>query len=219
MQNKILIVPCPGNPNFQDDKIKFDNLDGELYLGSEDRMKAAIMKANEFQEVILVGGSESKVTAMYIYFKKKINHEKLICLVSEPDSTGNLAAVKLYLKETIFNSNITIISNKYHLPRLKLIWQSLYNSNVNLECIDAETILKKENEVESLYKKELEKREIKENEGCKDWENKLYHNQEKINPWEPEFWKCEKLILDFETSYIYENHYQKTYSKNNQINV
>jgi len=201
-----LIVPCPGNPTFYEDEVRFSDLDGDLYLGAEDRMKAAIVVAETATNIVLVGGSQSKVVAMFIYFTKEIKRlglkkPLLICLVSNRDSTGNLSAFKRYLKENKIDlgssARVAIISNRYHLPRLKLVWDSLF-PNTTLQDISAEKILKKGTK-EVLYDKELKRREIIEEAGHRDWKNKCYRNQDKIEKWDEKFWKCEELTLNFET--------------------
>ncbi len=213
-QYDYLIVPCPGNPSFDECEVTLSDLvksknksDPDLYLGAKDRMRAAILVAENTNKVILVGGSESKVTAMYLYFTKEMNKRmekntmpKLICLISKPDSTGNLAAVKIFLeKEGIISGKFAIISNDYHLPRLKLISNALFSASFNLEMISAETILKK-GTLDKMYQKELMCRKTCEEAGCRDWENGQYNNQEKIIPWTPNFWTCKKLTLDYQIS-------------------
>lgn len=210
-----LIVPCPGSPTFDGDEVKLQDLENDkvekgfkLYLGAEDRMKAAVIKAQDAEKIILVGGSQSKVTAMFIYFNQKMYEcsykykaENLICLVSRPDSTGNFAAIKKYFKqEGINNPSIAIISNNYHLKRLELIWKSLF-PDLKLKKYCAEMVLDNIT-TQDMYKKELERREIREKIGCEGWKNRCYKNQDKIIKWKSEFWTCEKIILDFQTENI-----------------
>ncbi|MDD2758389.1 MAG: hypothetical protein PHD72_03410 [Patescibacteria group bacterium] len=213
-----LIVPCAGDPRFEGDKIIFSDLENDkiepntkLYLGAEDRMKAAILMAKDAERVVLVGGSQSKVTAMYIYFKKEmdrpqnsdISNLELICLVSKPDSTGNLSAFKKYLtnnKQSSKRFNIAIISNGYHLPRLKLMWESLFEMKHSMTRLSAEKELKT-GLTKDMYVQELKRRKIREAAGCRDWEKGRYDNQEKIVKWDEknsDFWTCEELSLDFE---------------------
>src|SRR5450759_575119 len=134
---RYLIVPSPGNPSFREDEIIFYlDKDNVPYLGAEDRLKAAVLKAKKAEKVVLIGGSQSGVMSMFIYFKKRMcefshnDKPELICLVSKPDSAGNLSAFKKYFEQqkngkNKDNINIAIISNEYHLTRLGLIWTSL----------------------------------------------------------------------------------------------
>ena len=200
-----LIVPCPGDPSFKEDKVEFFDIEDKLYLGAEDRMKAATMIARDAEKVILVGGSQSKVVAMFIYFKKEMkkfgfeDNDQLICLVSKPGSTGNLSAFKKYYNRGGNKEDtVAIISNYYHLPRLKLIWKSLFPEKIILEenYISAEEILG-EGTKDQLHEKELRHRRVTEEAGRRDWRNNSYDNQDKIETWDNEFWKCEELMLDF----------------------
>lgn len=205
-----IILPCPGDPHFHDKEISLSDLDNGLYLGAEDRMRAAVLKAKSAEKVVLIGGSQSKVVSMFLYFKQKMcefNHDKteLICLVSKPDSTGNLSAFRKYFEQknngkNIRDFNIAIISNQYHLERLTLIWNSIFETsdNPNLKLISTSKILN-DTKTENRYVTELKLRKEKEKAGCMDWKNKCYKNQCEIIKWNPTFWTCEELILNFET--------------------
>jgi len=205
-----LIVPCPGDPTFHEDKIIFSDLEDDkinpgtkLYLGAEDRMRAAVINAQKAKTVVLIGGSESKVTSMYIYFMKEMeclknqNRPELICLVSRPDSTGNLSAFKKYLNEKS-PDNVAIISNEYHLPRLKLVWKTLFPEKELIE-LEAEKTLEDKGirPKNKLYETALRLRNDREKEGQDKWKNTCYPNQDKIEVWNKEFWKCEELDLKF----------------------
>ncbi|MDD4412901.1 MAG: hypothetical protein PHR00_04645 [Patescibacteria group bacterium] len=206
-----LIVPCPGNPMFVGDKVEFSNLESDkhnselkLFLGAEDRMRAAIIKSRDAEKIVLVGGSESKVLAMYIYFKQQIkkeeNKKEIICLVSTPDSTGNFSAFRKYLKKNqidVVCTKLAIISNEYHLPRLKLIWDSLFDKNFIVDWFSEVEILKI-GLAKDIYEKELANRINKEEAGRRDWVNQQYNGQEDITTWNPDAWKCKELDLKFE---------------------
>ena len=188
-----LIVLCPGNPTLYDGDATFSDIDGDMYLGGKDRMRALISMAHRAMKIVLVGGSEDRVRTMRTYVEKELSkieiNPKLICLVSNSGSTENLCAFKKHVGRKELGE-VVIVSNEYHLRRIDLVWRSIFPSK-RAVLISAEKVLEKE--IPSIYTVHIKNREASEFSGCRDWENGRYRNQDKAHDWDEEFWKCVEI--------------------------
>ncbi|OGZ62571.1 MAG: hypothetical protein A2639_02965 [Candidatus Staskawiczbacteria bacterium RIFCSPHIGHO2_01_FULL_34_27] len=123
----ILTILCPGDPvhdySFEDQPRNMDK-----YSGGDVRMRAAVKIWNQYEFIIVVGGSKEKVGGMKIFLiRNNIDPTKIIQLESNPDTNGNLNALyKIFDRyPKLRNCKIDILSNRYHGDRIKR-WQKAY---------------------------------------------------------------------------------------------
>ena len=191
----IVILLCPGTPNIiNENEIQFDTLEKnietsykEIYLGGSIRMQAAVDIRKKTIKYIVVGGSKHKVDVMKQYLvKENINNNDIIRIESNPDTNGNLFAVKKILKQYgklkyIEGKKIGIMTNAYHIPRAMRMVTDIFADVENLHFVPlvAEAIITKHHPDYLLYPQEFLARMHKEINGLRDWENGFYKNQYK----------------------------------------
>mgnify|MGYP000400671087 CR=1 FL=1 len=109
----ILIVLCAGNfinggnydnyMNFKEEKV---------YIGAENRMKAAAKLDKFTDKYLVVGGSKEKVTAMKEYLEENKCKTPIQRLISGPSTCGNIFAINEYIEKNIKKKiNVGILRN------------------------------------------------------------------------------------------------------------
>ncbi|MCK4524820.1 MAG: YdcF family protein [Candidatus Andersenbacteria bacterium] len=186
----ILIVLCPGNPTekCQFPEIEHDAIyDSRVYIGGEVRMQAAVKASKEAEWIILVGGSQKKVTCMKEYIlmrleniEKKRLKKRIIRIESSPDTNGNMHAVKMALsKLNRYTERLWFLTNSYHIARTKLFAGEIFNFKFDKDrFLEAEKLDKKSLNcccltLEKNLREELEKQ------GCLNWGDRIYRDQHK----------------------------------------
>lgn len=177
-----LFVLCPGNPEIKDDQVILENNDGNGYLGSQVRLDAAVKVSENVKHVVLVGGTKGRVLAMEKYLiDKGCEAEKLTKLVSEPNTLGNIWAVRLFLE--LFpncRKEIGILTNSYHRERVMLFAEEIFKpTGLTALVFGAEDFVKPE--INDHFEKEMEKRLANEKRGSKEWKSGNYQNQHSKN--------------------------------------
>jgi len=199
----IVIILCASALN-KDGGFDEFALDGS-YLGGQTRMDAAVDFAPRVKNYIVVGGSKKKINDMKVYLEQKfkkfrIEHApKIIRIKSDPDTNGNLWAVKLALRDVkkidkLSNNDVGIMTNFYHLPRAMRFAADIFNNiNVNFTPIASEAVIVRHLSTYLLHQKALLLRTTNDINGLRDWENGEYENQDKKTGW---CYKClDKDIL------------------------
>ncbi len=205
----IVIVLCPSEARIIKNKFFYHELVEDkqekgqmIYLGGRVRMQAAVDIAPCTNTIIVVGGSQKKVNDMKGYllqeFKKEklINPPEIIRIESEPDTNGNLWAIKNCFqsagKINLLEKNVGILTNAYHLLRAMRFASDIFN-NINFIPVAAESVLRKNYPEYQLHPKSFLLRTFKEIGGLKDWEEERYRDQKKTI-WN---YKChDELILN-----------------------
>ena len=160
-----------------------------LYLGGQVRMEAAVDIVQFVQNFIVVGGSEIKVTGMRDYLLRELQKEtkeneitpKIIRIESEPDTNGNLWAIKRWIKNykiKFLGKRIGILTNFYHLPRTIRLSKDILPEYYFIPLV-AESLITRHQSTYSFYPKEFLLRICSEVDGLRDWENEKYRNQHK----------------------------------------
>ena len=186
----ILIVLCPGNPTekCQFPEIEHDVIhDSRVYIGGEVRMQAAVKASKETEWIILVGGSQEKVTCMKEYIlmrleniEKKRLEKRIIRIESSPDTNGNMHAVKMALsKLNRYKERLWFLTNSYHIIRTRLFADEIFDFKFNkgqflkAEKLDEKSLNRCCLTSEKKLRKKLEKQ------GCLNWRNRIYRDQHK----------------------------------------
>ncbi len=172
-----------------------DKQTGEpIYVGGQIRMQAAVDIQEKIEKFIVVGGGAKekyessdfkKVDDMkhFLCNENGIGVERVIRIVSEADTTGNLHAIKkLNILQNFKNKDVAILTNFYHLPRAVLMASSIFKgTGINFVPISAEAVIEKCHPSYSFYPKEFSFRIYREINGLRDWENEIYGGNEKWN--------------------------------------
>ena len=186
-QYDILIVLCPGNPlkNCRFSEIEYNAIyDAKTYAGGEVRMRAAVKASENADWIIVVGGSERKVSCMKDYILKRVNavenkrlKQHIIRVESNPDTNGNIHAIKKAL-DGIRNweKRIVFLTSSFHMPRVKLFTKDILKTSLRqAQFLEAENIVK--GPALANLSKEKSLREKLEKQGLQDWQNGNYVNQ------------------------------------------
>lgn len=162
-------------------------------LGGDIRMRAASNIANRYPLIIVVGGSKEKVSGMKLFLmRNSVEHHKIIRLESNPETNGNLNAIRKIFDhyKKLKEYSIDILSNNYHGERIKKMASDIL-AGLGWEFISAENFLKEESEiVEKMYFKQFKNRKKSEKQGVEDWNNECYENQD------IEAWQFKSIIHD-----------------------
>ncbi len=168
---KILVSFYPGKPTL-DFTFKNKFPEDDLYVGGEIRMKAALQLLSKYDFVIFIGESRDKLNHVKQHLALKyIPQNKIVYLLSNPDTNGNLQALSKFLDEcNIDNSfHIDFLSNQYHEERLTLMAKTIIKKN-EWNFIAAESLEKEEAvNAENIYKESYNKRLKFEKKGIEDW--------------------------------------------------
>ncbi len=196
----ILIVLCPGEPtdSCQFLEIEYNKIyDSKVYIGGEVRMKSAVKLSKNTNWIILVGGSEKKVSCMkkYIlervdFIEKKRLKNRIIRIESDPDTNGNMHAIRKALGESKkYKDKLWFLTNSYHVKRTKLFAKEIldfdFDENRFLEAEDLVNENKENLHYSCLTSKKSLRKKLEER-GCLDWRDRIYRNQHN----EPENFKC-----------------------------
>lgn len=191
----IVILLCASELNqddyFDETHIKNKNT---LYLGGQIRMDAAVDFATHVRKYFVVGGSEKKVSDMKNYMENKLDKYKIeprpniIRIKSDPDTTGNLWAVKMVLQKAqklnVLKGRVGIMTNFYHLPRAMRFAIDIFDGvDVHFIPIAAEAIIVRHQPTYSLHKDAFLVSVSGDINGLRDWENNEYRKQDKKEGW------------------------------------
>ncbi len=158
------------------------------YLGGQIRMDAAVDLAERVEVFIVVGGSQKKVDDMKKYIqenlrKKGANVPPIIRIESDPDTNGNLQAIKKVLKDhslNFKNSEVAILTNFYHIPRSLRFAADIF-PEYNFIPLAAESLIIQHQPTYTLYSKEFLLRISDDIDGLRDWEADRYKEQNKLD--------------------------------------
>ena len=179
-----IIVLCASRIN----NGKFDDLEEKngMYLGGDDRMKAALDLNDQTNKFIVVGGGMEKeinerwlkTDDMYEYLlNNSVDSSKIIRVASEPDTTGNMSAIYKCLREVVNNKRVGILTNYYHIPRALRFAEDIFvEENVRFIPIIAESSV---NTFPFKYWPQLIVRTQNEVKGLTDWNKGIYNHQDK----------------------------------------
>ncbi len=177
------------------DELSKDKQTGEpIYVGGQIRMQAVVDIQEKVKNFIVVGGgaernyecsNPKKVNDMknFLCCKNNVERQKVIRIMSEHDTIGNLHAIyKLDVLKNFKNKNVAILTNFYHLPRAMLMASHIFKGKgINFIPISAEAVIEKCHPSYSFYSKEFLLRVYREINGLRDWENEVYGGKEKWN--------------------------------------
>ena len=175
-------------------------------------MQAAVDIQGKVEKFIVVGGGAEekyecsdfkKVNDMkqFLCCENGIELERVIRIVSEADTTGNLYAIKkLNILQSFEGKDVVILTNFYHLPRAMLMASRIFEGmDINFIPISAEAVVGKCHPSYSFYPKEFLFRIYKEINGLRDWENETYGGKEKWNKesakWHAHYHKEDEELL------------------------
>jgi hypothetical protein len=191
-KDKILVVLCPGDA-IAGYKFEDQPQNSKEYLGGDIRMLAAAKIGIQYKLIIVVGGSKEKVCGMKIFLiDNGVNCDKIIRLESNPDTNGNLKAIRKIFDhyKSLENEEVTILSNDYHGNRIKRMAADIL-TGIKWEFISAENFLEDRSEIiHDIYSEQLKNRIKKEEQGIKDWDKGGYNDQHM------EAWQCKSIIRD-----------------------
>lgn len=202
---RIVIVLCPSEPKIINEKYVYHDLekdrleDQRIYLGGDIRMQAAVQLAEQVKYFIVVGGSKSKVDGMKNFLIQEFKKEKntnipdIIRIESDPDTLGNMRAIKK--SDAKLTGNVGILTNFYHLPRSLRISKEVF-PNLTFTPLAAESLLYFRQPTFSLFAKEFLFRVSKEINGLADLENGSYKDQHKIDEAKWKFECYDKKLLN-----------------------
>lgn len=194
----LAIVLCASalNERNEFDEVDKDKKSGEpIYVGGKIRMQAAADFESMVKKIIVVGGGAEKkyecsnfkkVDDMkkFLCCENEIDSNRVIRILSEPDTTGNLNAIKKLKILDEFKGKkdkIVMLTNFYHLPRAMRMASDIFEGmNINFVSIAAEAVIKKCHPSYSFYPKEFLFRIYREINGLRDWENGKYKDQKKL---------------------------------------
>ncbi|OGZ72598.1 MAG: hypothetical protein A2908_03595 [Candidatus Staskawiczbacteria bacterium RIFCSPLOWO2_01_FULL_38_12b] len=190
-QYDIVILFCASEINIDG---QFDEIVKNIYLGGQVRMDAAVDFAERVKIYFIVGGSEKKVTDMKSYLEKQFETYKLqdcpkiIRIKSDPDTTGNLWAVKLVLQKNqklhLLTGKVGLMTNFYHLPRVMRFAADIFKDiNVNFIPISSEAVITRHLSTYSTYQNAFVARVVQDIKGLRDWEDENYNKQTKVDDW------------------------------------
>jgi hypothetical protein len=193
---KIVVLLCASELDQNGKFIEVETKNGHsLYLGGQVRMQAAIDFAHNVENYIVVGGSEKKVNDMKTFLENSFHKNKIlkagepapkiIRIVSEKDTPGNLWAIKFILQELgkldIFTQGkIGIMTNFYHIPRTMRFATDIFKevcANFIPICAEAVTTHQETFSIDLPVIIARLKMEIN---GLSDWEQEIYNKQERL---------------------------------------
>lgn len=199
--NQHLIVLCAGNPTLG---TIGDISDKSGYIGPAVRYAAAAKhireKFQDYHKIILVGGrvdNYPKAKAMWhwmAHYEPTINSNhilpKVVFLVSDPDTTGNVVAVRRYWNFTGLPTAAHILTNKYHLPRSMAFFHDMYGvyHPVQFKKIIAEEVLC-QYPTDPNIQPQVTLRLQNEANGLEDWNWRRYNRQNEF--FFDDLWTCE----------------------------
>jgi len=212
----IVILLCASilNKNKHFDELSSDS----SYLGGPIRMRAAVDIKSRVGKFIVVGGGIKKdndqekwrkVNDMRRYLiNQGVNSNKIIRIVSEPDTHGNFRAIFTCLKKQNFKflkrKKLGVLTNFYHLPRALRFAKDIFEKDEKENKIDgisfipicAESVAKKIIPTYLKYDLEFLVRVSNEIRGLRDWEKDKYRDQNKpFKKWRGECYKDDKEFL------------------------
>ncbi len=184
-----VIVPCPNiglGPAFEE----YDK-DG-IYIGGQTRMQAVVDLYNAtdviVRKIIVVGGGLEQANPTNKWQKTKnmrdflvqqgIPKADILCVVSEPDTRGNLRAVWLTCRQLLNGKTVGILSNQYHLQRaLRIATDTQFDWSVHFFPLPAEELINTQVMQPSSQDLAVLERIKRERQGLKDWRNGTYTKQ------------------------------------------
>lgn len=116
--------------------------------------------------------------------QNNVRSDDIIRIESDPDTNGNLHAVKKvltnYKKYDICirksrQKRVGALSNEYHRERIERFAKDILK-DIELKFISAEDVFSTEHP-NKLFPQEFKRRKFKENNGIQDWDNKQYRDQ------------------------------------------
>ena len=140
-----------------------------IYIGGSDRLLSASIIINKYNNIVLVGGDTCKINCMESFLTKNNPNCNVIQLISNPNTEGNILAIKKYLKINNITKGIYFLSNIYHFTRI-LTYYFYNNNSPDINLLFAEEILQDNNMVSDVnYSKELIYRYKSEYKGLKQY--------------------------------------------------
>lgn len=187
-----VVVLCPSALN---EKEEFDDLAADgLYLGGQMRMQAAAKIYNDCRlkdcKLIVIGGGVKefdeatkwrKVKDMRRFLEKNgVPRQSIVCIASEPDTSGNFRALWKEYGVELQGKTIGILTNFYHLPRaMRIAQDTQFNWNAVFVPICAEAIIIPTQSPLLNYGPQITARITAEAKGLADWERGEYIGQQK----------------------------------------
>jgi uncharacterized SAM-binding protein YcdF (DUF218 family) len=179
-----VIVLCPSALNKNN---SFEEISASgLYLGGAVRMQSVVdfEKSDTTPKLIVVGGwtkedEWKKINDMRNFLVENgISSKKIIRVISDPDTLGNMRAIYKTLKDDLQGKRVGVLTNFYHLPRaMYFANDQKFNWSVNFVPICAESVIALDKSSYLKNKTSFIKRITMEIKGLRDWVSNNYSDQ------------------------------------------